>query len=279
VPHDDALALLELRAESLAARGEVDGAAADAESMRAVASEAAARSPRPRADRPRPRADALGSLDAADKTPSSPSRTARKSRKKLLVALALSQLATARFACRKAMPRSGTRPPQRACSRTSATSSHHGRALWVVACAEDILGHRAKSERAADGALVLARRTGDRWGEASALQHPLAAARRPCEATALDSIKRLPGYLASGHVSGQAAIYNNLALAYRALGLYRHSNRMAHLAIEIRRRLHDFDSAANALMIVGGNDTLMGNAAVRAPALRRHRGHIQPSRT
>jgi hypothetical protein len=29
-------------------------------------------------------------------------------------------------------------------------------------------------------------------------------------------------------VSGQAAIYNNLALAYRALGLYRRSNRMAH---------------------------------------------------
>ena len=71
----------------------------------------------------------------------------------------------------------------------------------------------------------------------------------------------LAGYLASGNVSGQAAIYNNLALAYRALGLYRHSNRMAHRAIEIRRRLHDLNSVVNALTIVGGNDTLAGNAA------------------
>ena len=72
-------------------------------------------------------------------------------------------------------------------------------------------------------------------------------------------------------MSGQAAIYNNLALAYRALGLYRHSNRMAHRAIEIRRRLHDFDGAVNALTIVGGNDTLVGNAA----SARRHYADIE----
>jgi tetratricopeptide (TPR) repeat protein len=101
-----------------------------------------------------------------------------------------------------------------------------GRALWVIACAQDDLGRKAESERAADEALVIARRYGDRWGEASALnirwrQH-------------IDLSKRLRGlhqslacYQACGNVSGQAAIYNNLALAYRGLGLYRRSSRMA----------------------------------------------------
>src|SRR5262249_22684056 len=70
----------------------------------------------------------------------------------------------------------------------------------------------------------------------------------------------LAGYRASGHVSGQAAIYNNLSLAYRALGLYRLSNRMSHEAIAIRRRMHDFNFVINGLSILGGNATLLGDA-------------------
>ena len=128
------------------------------------------------------------------------------------------------------------------------------------------------TERAADGALATrATVPATAWGEASALnirwrQHvDLAKRLRGLHQVA----RRLLGR--SGHVSGQAAIYNNLALAYRALGLYRHSNRMAHHAIEIRRRLHDFDGAGNALTIVGGNDTLVGNAA----SARRHYADLE----
>jgi hypothetical protein len=51
----------------------------------------------------------------------------------------------------------------------SGDEMQRGRALWVIACAQDDLGRKAASERAADEALAIARRTGDRWGEASAL--------------------------------------------------------------------------------------------------------------
>jgi tetratricopeptide (TPR) repeat protein len=147
---------------------------------------------------------------------------------------------------------------------------HRGRALWSVACAHDILGQTAKSERAADQALTLARRTGDRWGEASAFNSRWRQN--------VDLAKRLrglhqalAGYLASGHVSGQAAIYNNLALAYRALGLYRRSSRMALRSMEIRRRLHDYSNVVNAATILGGNEYLTGNVATA----RKHLAEIE----
>ncbi len=145
-----------------------------------------------------------------------------------------------------------------------------GRALWSLACAQDLLGHRTKSERAADEALAFARQTGDRWGEASALnirwRQNIDLGKR------LRALHQaLAGYRASGHVSGQAAIYNNLGLAYRALGLYRRSNRMARETNAIRLRLHDLNSVANGLTILAGNATLVGDAQ----SARRHGAELE----
>jgi GAF domain-containing protein/CheY-like chemotaxis protein len=135
-----------------------------------------------------------------------------------------------------------------------------GRAWWVVACAQDDLGRTSAAERTADKALSLARRTGDRVGEASALnirwRQDIDLAQR------MRGLRRaLAAHQDAGNLSGQAGIYNNLALAYRALGLYRRSNRMARQAIALRRRLHDYNSVSNALTIVAGNDILAGDLA------------------
>ncbi len=256
---DASLSLLELRAESLSAIGEVDRALADAEAMRALGE----RSGRPdllsRALIGLARTQVLSSdIGTAGKTAELALKAARKSRKKPLVALALSNLAAVQV--RLQQNADAVRNGNAAARLFDALDDEleRGRAMWAVACAQDFLGRKVESERAADLALALARQTGDRWGEASALnirwRQNIDLAKR------LRGLHQaLAGYRASGHVSGQAAIYNNLALAYRALGLYRRANRMAHRSTEIRRRLHAFDFVVNGLMILGGNETLAGN--------------------
>ena len=258
---DASLALLELRAESLVAQGEVDRALADAKAMLAIAESSG---------RPSLQAQALnclsrvhlssGGIDAAVTTAAQALKAARRSRRKPLIATCLLNLAAAQTRMRQST--TGVENASAAARHfaTLGDEMRRGRALWVIACAQDDLGHKEDSERAADEALAIARRCGDAWGEASALnirwrQH-------------IDLAKRLRGlhlslacYRASGHVSGQAAIYNNLALAYRALGLYRRSSRMAHRSIEIRRRIHDHSSVVNGMTILAGNEFLSGNAA------------------
>ena len=255
------LALLELRAESLTAHGEVDRALADAKAMLAVAEASG---------RPDLQAQALnclsrvqlssGGIDAAVTTAEQAVNAARRSRKKPAIATCLLNLAAAQMRTRRS---DGAVENARIVAQHFAAlgdEMRRGRALWVIACAQDDLGHKGDSERAADAALAIARRGGDRWGEASALnirwrQH-------------IDLAKRLrglhqslAGFQASGHVSGQAAIYNNLALAYRALGLYRRSSRMALRSMEMRRRIHDYINVVNAATLLAGNEHLAGNAA------------------
>src|SRR6185436_1665928 len=74
---------------------------------------------------------------------------------------------------------------------------------------------------------------------------------------------------------GQAAIYNNLALAYRGLGLYRRSSRMAVRSMEIRRRLRDYANVVNGLTIVAGNACFAGNAEMA----RMYLGELEASRS
>ena len=89
---DDSLALLELRAESLAALGEMDRAMADAETMQAQSERSGRSDLVARALIVLARLQVLSSnLDVADRTAELAVKTARKSRNKLLVALALSQ--------------------------------------------------------------------------------------------------------------------------------------------------------------------------------------------
>ena len=263
--------LLELRAESFIALGEMDRAFADAEAMRTLGKRSGRADLQARALISLSRVQAFsGDLAAAGQTAELAITAARTSRRKPLAALALSNLAATQMRLKQSA--TAVRNAGAAARQFAALGDERerGRALWVVACAQDDMGHRAQSERAADEALTLARRTGDGWGEASALnirwRQNIDLAKR------LRGLHQaLAGYRASGHVSGQSAIYNNLALAYRALGLYRRSNRMANRAIEIRRRLHDFNAVANALTIVAGNEVFTGNAQ----SARRHYAELE----
>ena len=142
-----------------------------------------------------------------------------------------------------------------------------GRALY--GCLRGIPGYRTKSERAADQALALARPNRRPLGRGLGIRHPLAAERRPRDGCA--------GYISRSRATAPPVMCRDkprstttLALAYRALGLYRHSTGWAYRAIRIRRRLHDLNSV-DALTILSGNDTLTGNAA----SARRHFAELE----
>ena len=264
-------ALLEARAESLLLVGDVDRAAADAAALRVIG------------ERTR-RADfavralvivaythiSLSRIDAALNAADEAVRIARKSRRKALLGRALYALAFAQVRSRQgaAAVRNGTEAARLFADVGDRVA--RGRALWSVACALDDLGRKKATVRAADEALSLARQTGDRWGEGAALN--IRWRQNPDLAQRLRGLhESLASYTAAGSVSGQASIYNNLSLAYRALGLYRHSTRMALRAMEIRERMGDFNTVANLLIILSANGLLAGDT----PAARTRQAELE----
>jgi GAF domain-containing protein/CheY-like chemotaxis protein len=259
------LALLEARAESLVMLGEMNRALADADAMRTIGDLTGRADFAVRALISLARIHGpSGRIDVALKAAEEALRIARRSRRKPLLARALAAVAVAQVRPRDstAAVRNGTEAARLFAELGDPVA--RGRALWSVACALDDLGRKGATARTAEEALSLARQTGDRWGEASALNIRWRQD--------VDLAQRLRGlhqalakYTAAGSISGQAAIYNNLSLAYRALGLYRHSNRMVQRTIEIRKHTHDFNSVANGLIILAGNDLLAGDVqAARA---------------
>ena len=260
---DDAVrvALLGVRAESLVAQGDVDPAHDDARAMLAIAD---------KTGRARLQAQALlclahvqafsGGLAAAVATASRGLVHARRARDERLVARSLADLAQMQMRTGDSVAAIENATTAAATFEKIGDDVERGRASWVVACAQDDLGRVKATEHAADVALALARRSGDRRGEAAALN--IRWRQNIDLAPRLRGLQRaLAAYQDAGNAPGQAGIYNNLALAYRALGLYRRSSRMALQAIALRRRLRDYNSVANALIIVAGNDLLAGNVA------------------
>ena len=258
---DDEVTLRELRAESLLAQGELDRARQDAAAMGVAAENAARADLQARALILVSRIEAdSGNVKAAEEAGERATAAARRSRRKPMVALSLQSLANTQMRRRKSIAAIENATEAARIFEELDDKRQRGRSLWVLACAHEDLGHTSRSTRYAEEALALARRAGDRWGEASALnirwRENIDLARR------LRGLKQsLAGYQAAGYVTGQAAIYNNLALAYRALGLYRHSSRMAHRTIEIRQRTRNFAGVANATTILAGNALLTGTLA------------------
>ena len=171
-----------------------------------------------------------GGLETAMATAKRALAHARRARDARLVARCLASLAEVQMRTQQSAAAIETATAATRAFAALGDDIARGRAWWVVACAQDDLGRASAAERTADKALALARRAGDRRGEASALNIRWR--------TNVDLALRLRGlhralaaHQDAGNVAGQAGIYNNLALAYRALGLYRRSNRMARQAI------------------------------------------------
>jgi len=255
------VALLQARADSLIALGEIRRAEADVNAMLALAEREAS---------PALLARTLLTLSRAQLF-SGHLNDALGAAQRALQAAARSRSAALRAECRLNLASVQSRLLLNAEALDSARSAEaelarlgeevpRGRALWVQACVYDAKDRPKDRDRAAREALAVARRHGDRYGEAAALN--ILHRRNPDLAQRLRGLRQsLAGYIAAGAVSGQSAIYNNLALAYRALGLYRRSTRMAQRALEIRRRLGDTSAAANLLSILAGNEILAGHLA------------------
>ena len=255
---DVRLALLELRAESRTAQGEMDRARDDAEAMLAIAE---------RTGLPAFAAQALNCqsllhIRSAQLQPAVDCATralaaAKRSRRKTLLSFSLLRLAEAQMRARASEPALRNAMAVARLFESQGDVVHRGRSMWVAAAALANLGHTARSERTANEALALARQSRDRFGEAAALNirdrghSDLAVRLRGLH-------QALAAFQAAGDVSGQAAIFDNLSLAYHVLGLCRHSNRMILQAMAMRRRMHDVDAVFNGFTFLNVNASLMG---------------------
>ena len=133
-----------------------------------------------------------------------------------------------------------------------------GRALWARAVALDALHRLAERDEAGRAALELARRHGDRVGEARALN--ILYRSHPDIALRLQNLQQaLAAAVAAADPAVEAMLCNNLALAYRAAALARRARRTGERALALRQRLGDRAGAVNVLSILAFNDLVAGD--------------------
>src|SRR5437867_3180993 len=231
------LDLLDLRAESFIAQGDLERAGADADAMldlaeraRTAAFKAQARN---RQALVQMRKDefkaAVASANAALKA-------ARQSKQIAFEAMSLFRLAEAQFRTRTDFEQA-VRHAVRAAGlfRTLGRPADEGRALWVVAMGRSTQGRAEESVKAAKAALALCRQAGDLYGAGNALNMLIFN-----EADVVVQLKTLHQALAdfeaAGYVERQGIITGNLGIAYSHLGLYRRARRLMLNADAIHRR-------------------------------------------
>ncbi len=130
--------------------------------------------------------------------------------------------------------------------------------MHAVSVAQFHLGHQAESERAAAAALELARAAGDRHGEGGAL-NMLFRMHSDIAMQMRGLREALAAHEASGYVTAQAGIFNNLCLTFAPLGLNRRARRMMQRALAIFRRTHATEAVINGLLVLSVIEGRMGN--------------------
>ena len=145
-----------------------------------------------------------------------------------------------------------------------------GRALRIVAAVR--LRHESNEENRAIGqrALALARASGDRLGEGTAL-NALFSGHRDL-AIRLRGLKAaLQIFIEAGELPAQASIYTNLALTYARLGLYHRARRMVRRCLEIKARTSPPSASINPTNIATGLEILLGHEAAARESLAAQR--------
>ena len=219
--------LLDLRAESFVAMGDLAQAGADATAMFEQAR---------RARNPARLAQALnrsayvqtrkGDWSAAIENANAALKAARESKQVALEAKALFRLAEPQARNRVDM-KAGMRNAKHAAKlfHRLGRLSDEGRAWWVVAIALNAQGHAAESVKAANAALTLCRQAGDPYGAGNALNMLVFN-----EADLAVQLKLLhqarADFEAAGYIERQGIITGNLGIAYSQLGLYRRARRL-----------------------------------------------------
>ncbi len=232
----DRLDLLDLRAESFIATGDLARAGDDAATMRELAR---------RARKPAYLALALNRLALVEMRQGKPQvalvtaeaalQAARLSKQRSLEASSLLRLAEAQFRMRANEQAAKTAMQAARLFESLGEVAGQGRAMWALSAARSGQGRVAEADRAAAEALALARRCGDLYGVGNAT-NMLTFHERDIVARMRRLQQSLFAFTAAGYAERQGVVTHNLGLVYHRLGLYRRANRLLREASEIYRR-------------------------------------------
>ncbi len=231
--------LLDLRAESHIAQGNLKCAAADAAAMKALAHRERSAAFETRALQ----CEAMvqmrtGDAAAALQTARRAVAAARRSGAPILEARAVARLAEAQFRQHTlARNEEATATARRAVAMADSLGDVvlKGRALWCLQAAYINLGRVAEANRAGDQSLALAREAGDLFGQATVLNAMSLSLQDLAVSLRLHN-QSLDLFRAAGHLERGAMVIGNLAGAYGDLGLYRRARRLYQEAIALARR-------------------------------------------
>ncbi len=229
--------LLDLRAESHVALGDLPRAAADAEALHAIARRARSAALQGRALQRAALVEMRqGDVRSALASATQALAAARRSGRPDIEALCLLRLAEARFRSR------GQGAAAEASARQAAAAFealgdkvHQGRALWALQAALNDQSLAAEGDRAGEQALALARQCGDLFGQGNALNS--LTFNEPDVAVRLRRLNRaLALFERAGYVERQGVVTGNLAGVYGDLGLRRRARRLWLATIAIARQ-------------------------------------------
>ena len=262
----DRLELLDLRAESFIAIGDLVRAEADASAMLAAAG---------RSGKPAALAQALirqayvqirtGRSGTAIGTAGAASSNARRARRPMLEAMSHLRLGEAQFRQRLNADAVKTLTLTARAFKALGEPVYQAHALWGVAAARSGQGRVEEADRAAREALALARRGGDLYGVGNALnlltfhERDLARRRELLQ-------QSLAAFEAAGYVERRAVITHNLGNLYSELGLYRRALRLLAQANAAYRRVGavGIGLATNAWVLAHAEHRLGHRDAARA---------------
>ena len=221
------LDLLDLRAESFIAQGDLGRASTDAAEMLDLANRAKTAGPKAQArDRLAMVQMRKGEFKTAVASATAALKAARQSKQVAREAMSLFRLAEAQFRAKVNLDqavRNATRAAQ--LFHTLRQPADEGRAHWVIAAARTSQGRAAESDQAAHAALALCRTAGDPYGAGNALN--ILVFNEADIAAQLKLLQQaLADFEAAGYVERQGIVTGNLAIAYRDLGLYRRARRL-----------------------------------------------------
>src|SRR5450755_33408 len=242
------LDLLDLRAESFIALGDLSRARADADAMVELADGGSNAAFKAQArNRSAIVQTRRGDIKGALATANAALKAARQSKQTLLEAASLYRLAESQFRTRveyESSARNATRAAKLFHARRR--TADEGRALNILAAARNGQSRAAESTQAATAALALCRQAGDLYGSGNALNMlvfnnaDLAAQIRLLQQALVD-------FEAAGYLDRQAVVTGNLGVAYKELGLYRRARRLMLKAREIHGRTGARASLGNVL--------------------------------
>ena len=260
------LDLLDLRAESSIALGDLTRAAADADAMAALAAGVPALDARA-ATRRAVVMMRQGAMKVVLDAATAGVKAARRSRRKPLLAASLLTLGEAY--ARSGSYDAGANAARQAIGLFEAggDASGAGRAHWVVALASHQLGRLDESRAAAQRALELCTGAGDRYGIGNALV--LSSHTDPDLAQAIRCLRdAAQAFESAGYAERRSVAMGNLAIFYDELGLHRHANRLHGDILEFSRNIGAKSRLANALTNAYATELGLGDlAAARAHLL------------